>query len=118
MKTTATTEAVSSSPKENEHRNTKWRRNTAGAGQKPRADWKNELQIQGAGRKSRKLPALFLGIKPYGKSQHTCRFGFARQTAVNQFGGEVKVISKFKAWQRLAVTGIQSIWSAEHEIQT
>jgi hypothetical protein len=32
MKTTATTEAGSSPPGENEHWNTKWRRNTAGAG--------------------------------------------------------------------------------------
>jgi hypothetical protein len=42
--TTATTEAVFSPPGENEHRKTKWRRNTTCAGQKPRADWKNDLQ--------------------------------------------------------------------------
>jgi hypothetical protein len=31
--------------------------------------WKNDLQIQGAGRKSRKPPTPFVGKKPYGKSQ-------------------------------------------------
>jgi hypothetical protein len=69
MKTTATTEVVSSSPGENGHWNTKWRRTTSCAGQKPRADWKNVLQIQGAGRESRKQPTPFVGIKPYGKCQ-------------------------------------------------
>jgi hypothetical protein len=69
MKTTATTEAVSSSPGENGHWNTKWRRKTSCAEQKPVVGWKNELQIQGEGRKSRKLPTPFVGIKPYGKCQ-------------------------------------------------
>ena len=69
MKTTTTTEAVSSPPEENEHWNTKWRQTTACAGQKPRADWNNDLQIQGAGRKSQKQPTPFVGIKPYGKSR-------------------------------------------------
>jgi hypothetical protein len=69
MKTTATTEAVSSPPEENEHWNTKWRRTTSCAGQKPVVDWKNELQIQGEGRKSRKLPTPVVGKKPYGKYQ-------------------------------------------------
>ena len=50
MKTTTTTEAVSSPPEENEYWNTKWRRTTSCAGQKPRADWKNVLQIRGPGR--------------------------------------------------------------------
>jgi hypothetical protein len=45
MKTMATTEAVSSPPKEKRHWSQKWRRNTSRAGQKPRADWKNDLQI-------------------------------------------------------------------------
>jgi hypothetical protein len=54
MKTTATTEAVSSPPEENEHWNTKWRRTTLCAKKKPVVDWKNDLQIQGAGRKSQK----------------------------------------------------------------
>jgi hypothetical protein len=70
MKTTATTEAVSSPPEENEHWSQQWRRNTAGARQKPRADWKNVLQIRGAGRKSRKPPTPFVGMKPYGKCQN------------------------------------------------
>jgi hypothetical protein len=69
MKTTATTEAVSSPPEENEHWNTKWRRTTSCAGKKPAADLKKDLQIQEAGRKSRKPPTPFVGIKPYGKSQ-------------------------------------------------
>jgi hypothetical protein len=34
-------------------------------------DWKNKLQIQGEGRKSRKLPTPFVGMKPYGKCQTT-----------------------------------------------
>jgi hypothetical protein len=38
MKTTATTEAVSSSPGENGHWNTKWRRITSRAGKKQVAD--------------------------------------------------------------------------------
>src|ERR1019366_1191807 len=36
---------------------------------KPRADWKKELQICGAGGKSRKSPTLVVGKKPYGKSR-------------------------------------------------
>ena len=68
MKTTATTEAVSSPPEENEHWHQQWRRNTSRTGQKMRADLKNDLQIQGAGRKSRKPPTSVVGIKPYGKS--------------------------------------------------
>jgi hypothetical protein len=71
MKTTATTEAVSSPPEENELWNTKWRRNTCCAEQKPVVGWKNDLQIRGTGRKSRKPPTPFVGIKPYGKSQIT-----------------------------------------------
>jgi len=50
MKTTATTEAVSSPPGENEHLRQKWRRNASCARQKPVVDWKNDLQIEGAGR--------------------------------------------------------------------
>jgi len=74
MKITAPTEAVSSPPEENEHWSQQWRRNTTCAGQKPRADWKNVLQIPGAGRKSRKPPTPFVGMKPYGKYQfHTGR---------------------------------------------
>jgi len=71
MKTTATTEAVSSPPGENEHWNTKWRQTTSCAGQKPVVDWENDLQIQGAGRKSRKPPKPFVCIGPYGKCQLT-----------------------------------------------
>ena len=69
MKTTATTEAVSSPLEENELWSQQWRQNTSHAGQKPRADWKNVLQTYEEGRKSRKPPTPFVGIKPYGKSQ-------------------------------------------------
>jgi hypothetical protein len=67
MKTTATTEAVSSPPEEKGFGSTKWRQNTSCAGQKPRADWKNVLQIRGAGRKSQKPPTQVVGKKPNGK---------------------------------------------------
>ena len=69
MKTTATTEAVSSQAEETRHWSQNCQRNTACAGQKPVVDWKNGLQIQGAGRKSRKPPTPIVGIKPNGKSQ-------------------------------------------------
>jgi len=71
MKTTATTEAVSSPPEEKWHLSQQWRQNTFRAGQKPRSDWKNDLQTYEEGRKSRKPPTPFVGIKPYGKSQLT-----------------------------------------------
>jgi hypothetical protein len=69
MKTTATMEAVSSSPEDNELWSQQWRRNTTCAGQKPRADWKNDLQTYEESRKSPKPPTPFVGIKPYGKCQ-------------------------------------------------
>jgi hypothetical protein len=72
MKTTATTEAVSSPPGENEHWSQQWRRNTSRVEQKPVVGWKNDLQIQGAGRKSRKQPTPVVGIKPNGKCQFIC----------------------------------------------
>jgi len=69
MKITAPTEAVSSPPEEKWHWTQKCRRNASCAGQKPVVDWKNDLQIEGAGRKSKKQPTPFVGIKPYGKCQ-------------------------------------------------
>jgi len=51
MKTTATTEAVSSPLEENEHWNTKWWRTTSCAGKKPVAYLKKDLQNYEAGRK-------------------------------------------------------------------
>jgi len=39
------------------------------AGQKLKADWKKDLYNLGAGRKSRKPPTPFVGMKPNGKSQ-------------------------------------------------
>ena len=69
MKTTATTEAVSSPLEENEFWNTNRRRNPTCVGQKPRSDWTNDLQTYEEGRKSRKQPTPFVGSKQYGKSQ-------------------------------------------------
>jgi hypothetical protein len=63
MKTTANTEVVSSPPEEKGHWSQKWRRNSSCAGQKPRSDRKDGLQIQGAGRESRKPPTPVVGIK-------------------------------------------------------
>jgi len=80
MKTTATTEAVSSPLEENELWSQQWRQNTSHAGQKPRADWKNVLQIPGAGRKSRKPPTPFVGYKPNGKSQLIMQIGSTRES--------------------------------------
>jgi hypothetical protein len=71
MKTTATTEAVSSPPEEKGHWGQKWRQNTFYAGQKPRADWKNDLQTYVAGRESQKPPTPVVGNKPNGKSRLT-----------------------------------------------
>jgi len=76
MKTTATTKAVSSPPEENEQWHTKWRRNTTCAGQKLKADWKKDLHNLGAGRKSRKPPTPFVGMKPYGKCQLMSKCAF------------------------------------------
>jgi len=69
MKTTATTEAVSSHPGENGCWSQEWRRNTSRAGQKPMADWKNDSQTYEAGRESQKPPTLVVGNKPNGKCQ-------------------------------------------------
>ena len=73
MKTTATTEAVSSPPEEKWHWSQQWRQNTSRAGQKQRADWKSDLHILGAGRKSRKPLTPIVGMKPYGKYQLNCQ---------------------------------------------
>lgn len=51
MKTTATTEAVSSPPEENELWNTNRRRNTSRADKNPVADLKKDLQDYEADRK-------------------------------------------------------------------
>jgi len=50
MKTTATTEEVSSHPGEKERWEQKGHRNTLRVREKPRADLKMDLQINGAGR--------------------------------------------------------------------
>jgi hypothetical protein len=69
VKTTATTEEVSSHPGENGCWSQEWRRNTTRAGQKPREDWKNDLKTYEAGRESQKPPTLVVGNKPNGKSR-------------------------------------------------
>jgi len=69
MKITAQTEAVSSPPEEKWHWSQQWRQNTFRAGQKLKADWKKDLHNLGAGRKSRKPPTPFVGMKPHGKCQ-------------------------------------------------
>ena len=69
MKITAQTEAVSSPPEEKWHWSQQWRQNTFRAGQKLKADWKKDLHNLGAGRKLRKPPTPFVGMKPNGKSQ-------------------------------------------------
>jgi hypothetical protein len=83
MKTTATTEAVSSSPEENELWSTNRLRNTTCAGQKPRADWKNDLKTYEESRKSAKPPTPFAGIKPYGKSQVIMASQSTRQPGID-----------------------------------
>jgi hypothetical protein len=69
VKTPENTEEVSFHPAENRLGRTERHRNTPSDREKPRADWKKGLQICGAGRKSRKRPALVVGKKPNGKNQ-------------------------------------------------
>jgi hypothetical protein len=66
-------------PEKKGHWIPKWRRNIPRAGEKTGVNWKNDLQIRGAGRKSRKSPAPVLGNKLIGKSQ------------LNRFRSEFKV---------------------------
>src|ERR1035437_7639495 len=69
MKTMETTEEVSSRGVEKRAERHKCQRSAPFAREKPRVDGKKDLQIYGAGRKSRKRPALVVGQKPYGKCQ-------------------------------------------------
>jgi len=106
MKTTATTEAVSSSPEENELWSQQWRQNTSHAGQKPRADWKNVLQIPGAGRKSRKPPTPFVGYKLNGKSKFMSIRDCCRQHCGSRFHpSSIVGFSYFKNWHHNRVRG-------------
>jgi hypothetical protein len=50
-------------------------RNTRCAREKRRGDWKKDLQIRGAGGKSRKRPTLFVGEKSNGKSLLIHKYG-------------------------------------------
>jgi hypothetical protein len=69
VKTTETTEEVSSHPGEKGHWSQKRHRNTPCAVEKQRVNWKKDLQICGPGKKSRKRPTLVVGKKPNGKYQ-------------------------------------------------
>jgi hypothetical protein len=69
VKTSATTEEVSSRGVEKRVKRHKCQRSAPFAGEKPMADWKNSLQSRRAGRKSRKTPTPVVGNKPYGKSR-------------------------------------------------
>jgi hypothetical protein len=80
MKTMATMEAVCSPPEEKWHLSQQWRQNTFRAGQKLKADWKKDLYNLGAGRKSRKPPTPFVGMKPYGKCQINIHASRGQQT--------------------------------------
>jgi hypothetical protein len=60
---------VSSHPGEKGLGRTKRHRKTPSAREKPRTDWEKDLQICGAGGKSRKRPTLVVGKNPNGKSQ-------------------------------------------------
>src|SRR5271154_2064556 len=72
VKTTATTEEVSSHPGETRHWSQKCRRNTFRAGKKPVADEKmscKSVEQAENHQKSTKMFTPFVRIKPYGKSQ-------------------------------------------------
>jgi hypothetical protein len=68
MKTTETTEEVSSDGMEKRVKRHKSQRSAPIAGEKPRVDWKMDLQNCGEGRKSRKIPTRVVGMKHNGKS--------------------------------------------------
>src|ERR1035437_8811203 len=69
MKTMETTEEVSSQRVEKRVKRRNWQQIDPCAREKPRADWKKDLQICGAGRKSPKRSTLVVDKKPYGKCQ-------------------------------------------------
>jgi len=69
MKTTETTEEVSSHPGGKGLGSPETPGNTSGAEEKPRRTGQKGLQICGAGGKSRKRPTLVVGKTPNGKSQ-------------------------------------------------
>jgi hypothetical protein len=74
VKTPETTEEVSSHGVEKRAERHKCQRRTPFAREKRRADWKSDLQVCGAGRKSRKRLTLVVGKKPNGKSQPRWNF--------------------------------------------
>jgi hypothetical protein len=69
VKTPETTEEVSLHGVEKRVEGHKYQRSAPFAREKPRADRKKDLQICGAGRKSRKRPTLVVGKNPNGKSR-------------------------------------------------
>ena len=88
MKITAQTEAVSSPPEEKWHWSQQWRQNTFRAGQKLKADWKKDLHNLGAGRKLRKPPTPFVGMKPNGKSQNNTIRAYFTDNVVGYIGNQ------------------------------
>jgi hypothetical protein len=79
VKTPETTEEVSSHGVEKRAERHKSQRSAPFAGEKPMSDWKKDLQICGAGRKSRKRPTLVVGKKPNGE----CQLIWIAQTRMN-----------------------------------
>jgi hypothetical protein len=69
MKTRETTEEVSLHAVEKRGERSKKHGNTPSAGEKPKTNRQNGLQICGEGSISRKRPALFVGKKSNGESQ-------------------------------------------------
>jgi hypothetical protein len=74
MKTTTSTEEVSSHPVEKGRCEPKKHRNSPVPENNRNGLDKKFLQIYGAGRKSRKRPTLVVGKKPYGKCQFKSMF--------------------------------------------
>jgi hypothetical protein len=83
MKTTTSTEEVSSHPVEKGRCEPKKHRNSPVPENNRNGLDKKFLQIYGAGRKSRKRPTLVVGKKPYGKCQVNKR-AINRLTHINQ----------------------------------
>src|ERR1035437_4971412 len=71
MKTMETTEEVSSPRVEKRVKRRHWQQIEPCAREKPRVDWKKDLQVCGEGRESRKRSTLVVDKKPYGKCQIT-----------------------------------------------
>jgi len=71
MKTTATTEAVSSDGMEKRVERRNWRQIAPCAGEKPWAKWKKGLANLWSRKRISKTPTRVAGKNPYGKSRFT-----------------------------------------------